>query len=821
MLAHYLAVALAKFRKTPIATAANVLTLALGLASFIAAYGIASYWRSADDYHPNADRLVFISQSINAAGAAAPRMMNQIASPTLARYLEADFPEIETVARALDVVDVALAAGERKTLAATSYVDPAFLDLFRFDFVEGDAGALADPNGMVLTQDAARRLFGDAPALGRTVVIDARRDATVTGVIAPVRQPSFMGEGGFTLRFEALRPWLASPDGAGLDATDNWLTMSGFTIARLAPTASIDELRAGLPAFIERRMPSEQRTAAAVFLDAYPIGRMWMLGLQNVLFPGAGLSVIAVLFALGAMTLAVACLNYANLATAQAAGRAKEFGLRKVLGAGRWSVMAQAWLEAGAQTAIALVLALAVLALAAPAISTAINVDILYFLSHGGPMAYGVIAGLVAASAFAAGALPALHFSRARAGDALRMGRSRTGSRLIARLLVTVQFAAASFLLIMLTVTELQRDESERVARGGREDPVVVLNALGPLGVRFDTLEARLRALPGVVSVTVTSVPPWSYSQSITGFARTIDPEATAPVGLFKNVGYDYFATLGFEILAGRVFDRDRDVTNTDFFARGTEPPSIVIDRAYAERLGYATPADAVDEIVFIPARYVGAAIPARIVGVTETEVSGIATSEVEGHVYAFAPTAPTSDQHPLVRLTGENDAATLEAIARVWDELAPAVPLDVVFLDELFAQRFFFHARIGQLFLLLTATAFVISTTGLLGMAVHAVSRRRHEVAVRKVLGSSALGVVRLLLVDFSKPILAGNLIAWPLGYFAAQTYLSFFAHRIELTPGPFVLSMAITLAIAWVAVLGEVLKAASVRPAEVLRHA
>jgi putative ABC transport system permease protein len=389
----------------------------------------------------------------------------------------------------------------------------------------------------------------------------------------------------------------------------------------------------------------------------------------------------------------------------------------------------------------------------------------------------------------------------------------------LTRILVTVQFAAASFLLILLTVTELQRTESQRAALAGREDPVVVLNALAPLDIQFDTLEARLRALPGVASLTVTDTQPWSYSASVAGFARSVDPEASAPAGYVKYVGYDYFATLGFPTLAGRVFDRERDVMETDFFAGGTEAPPIVIDRTYAERLGFAAPADAIDEVVYIPARFTGAAIPARIVGVTEAEVSQLESSEVTGHIYAFAPTR--GRQYPLVRLAGEDAAQAFEAIARVWDELAPAVPADIAYLDDLFAQRFLFHTRVGQLFVLLTTAAFLISTTGLLGIAVHVVSRRRHEAAVRKVLGSSAARIARLFLVDFSKPILAGNLFAWPMAYFAAQTYLSFFAQRIDLTPAPFALSLAITLAIAWAAVIGEVLKAASVRPAEVLRHA
>jgi putative ABC transport system permease protein len=176
---------------------------------------------------------------------------------------------------------------------------------------------------------------------------------------------------------------------------------------------------------------------------------------------------------------------------------------------------------------------------------------------------------------------------------------------------------------------------------------------------------------------------------------------------------------------------------------------------------------------------------------------------------------------YPIVRVSKTRVSEARSAIVQVWEQFAPDVPADINFFDDLFAESYRQHARVGQLFAALAMAAFAISTTGLLGIAVHAASRRRREIAIRRTLGSSIARVVRLLLTDFSIPVLIGNLAAWPLGYFAAQIYLAVFAQRIELSPTPFLLSMAITLLIAWAAVIGVVLKAASVRPAEVLRHA
>jgi putative ABC transport system permease protein len=191
------------------------------------------------------------------------------------------------------------------------------------------------------------------------------------------------------------------------------------------------------------------------------------------------------------------------------------------------------------------------------------------------------------------------------------------------------------------------------------------------------------------------------------------------------------------------------------------------------------------------------------------------------GAAYAFSFYPGYGSYLPLVRVKQEDIVPALAAIRATLKELAPAGLADLQFYDERFREAHRQYARISQLFILLAATAFFISSVGLLGMAVHVASRRRHEIAVRKTLGSSVTRVVRLLLTDFSLPVLIGNLLAWPLGYLAAQAYLAAFANRIDLTPAPFLLSMAITLMIAWAAVIGVVLKAASVRPAEVLRHA
>jgi putative ABC transport system permease protein len=827
MIRHYLASAFASVARTPFTTGANILTLALGLVCFLGAFGIVTFWRGADTYHHGADRIAFISYSINARNATEPRMMNQVAPPALERFLRQDFPEFEFISRAVSSPESALAAGDQKIMVSLAYADPDFTSIFDLDFEEGDAKtAFTDPNGVILTSETVRRLFGARPALGRQVIVEGKEDATVTGVIAPVRQPSFMGQdNGVTLHFDAIRQWKKLPQWEVLENV--WALIPAHMVVKLKPGASLEQVRSRLPDFLKRRMPPTSTNVATFFIDAFPINRMRTLGIENGLSSGgsASLSAISVMLGLGLLTLAIACANYANLATAQSFMRNKEVGMRRTLGAGRFSIMLQAWTETMLLSIAAFAVAVVVLLFAAPGIRANLGIDPLYMWTAG-PEAIASIIGIVALTAFVAGVYPAFRLSGARPADALRSGRSKSGSRLVSRILVVTQFVSASFLLIMVTVMQLQRAEVERAALASHDEPIAVLNSLTTLGVDFDTLEARLTQSPAVKSVTLATFRPWGYYDvNPMNLSRSADPGAKAPSFAYSNSDYTYFDTLNLALLAGRVFERDRDTIPTSLArSSASRTPPLVIDRLAAQNLGFATPQEAVGKIVYVPEsvrKQSGlATLPVEIIGVVETETSSIEATPLQGHIYAFGPKM-FGAQVPVVKFARDNVAGAVAHTRQVWDELAPNIPLNLQFYDDLFAQRYRMHSQFGAMFMLLAATAFAISTVGLLGIAVHAASGRRHEIAVRKTLGSSVARVIRLLLTDFSIPVLIGNLLAWPLGYLAAQAYLSAFAHRIALSPAPFLLSLAITVLIAWAAVIGVVLKAASVRPAEVLRHA
>ena len=480
----------------------------------------------------------------------------------------------------------------------------------------------------------------------------------------------------------------------------------------------------------------------------------------------------------------------------------------------------------------------------------------------------------------AAGAYPAFVLSRVRPVSAIATGQARLGSSLFSTLLVGTQFGVASFLLIAVTVISMQNAEMRRTALSAIEDPLVIIEnpakqtrsprprcASGSascrkfaaslsqghaMGVAVD--DERQRALP--------------------------IPRAPQRTAVTRQIGFDFFDVFDVPLVAGRVFDRAhaedvprplprtagrdpgrlglralegrrradlprrpagrvpgrrlRSPTVRPATARGhrRQPPAeplpptnIVVDRDVRRGARARHPEEAIDQLVYRPAPCSGRRLPLqsppplRIIGVVEDRSFSFfkTPNNVTARCHLSHAVRP---RLTVARVAAADVDGALERIDAAWQELAPGVAISRRFLDEIFERAYAQYVRINQLFGTLAVMAFAICVAGLFGMAIFVAGRRRHEIGVRKTLGGSTAQMIRLLLVGFSRPVLVANLIAWPAGYFAARAYLNQFSESIDLTPWPFVLSVLITLAIAWLAVVGQTLRAARTTPAEVLRH-
>jgi putative ABC transport system permease protein len=833
MFAHYVANAFGRFRRDPIATAIKVLALGLGLACFLLAHLVADHVRQTDRGWAAADRTYTLSQVATRPGGEVVSGSVGAISTSAVRYLREDFPELEIAATR--TMTFPFKVGDRVVEQGnTLIVEPEFLDIFDLAMRSGRAaGALDAPRSALVTEDLALELFGRTDVVGETIELQNglmnREDVTVTGVFAFDAPTHFGAESvGKNIRMivdtDTLRAQytFTRPDGSVQEATwvdaPDWAGTCCTTYLVLPEDGSLGlaGLEARLAEFSARRVPPDIGEMRFIPTPMSDVASAYM---NTRLFGGAQVvDLPTVLTAFAALILIVACLDFANLATAEAAARAKEVGLRKAVGAGRGQIAVQTLIEAAVLTLGALLLVLPLVLLLAAPLGGLLQLEIAlpgldrpdYWLS---------VLAIAAVTGLAAGAYPALVLARVRPLFALRMGGARGGSPLVRTLLIGAQFAAASFLVVAIVVLHAQKAEIRDRLTDPSTDLRVTVLLPGDGSVNTETLRAELLAHPSVTGFAVSVTPPFRrtpYSSRGNDplFARSEDPGAPRAPAQMRLISPGYFDAAGIAMVAGAEIATDAELPADGFH--------VVIDTRMAAELGL-TPDQAVGQLgyYFQPGGSPGEpqqAIPGRIVGVAAATPLEYMTGGPSGYVYITQSGVLVGAA--IVRVARGDVEAALAHIDETWAALAPDRPIRRMFLDEAFDLSFAMFNTMNVAFAAMSVLAAAIAAIGMFGVAGFVVEHRRHEVGVRKTLGATTLRVLRRLLWDFGKPVVAANLIAWPLAYLAAQAYLALFVNRIALTPVPFLIALAATLGIAWLAVGIHAWRAATLRPADVLRY-
>ena len=828
MLRHYVFTTLRGWRHAPWATVVNVLTLALGLGCFVVAYAVTDYLGSADRQFANADRTLVVTTRIRAREGAFDSGVRPLSNRRLAQYLATDYPQIEAVARVVlprkqSEEDSAVHAGDRSARLRGFVADAAFLDIFDLPFVVGDARtALRTPSSVVLTKAAAEMLFGLDRAVGQTIVVDGAIEGTVSGVIDKIPEPSHMGASSFApMRFDMLlsqdfadRMYLQQFGRELANEPENWLNVSDTTYVLLPTDGSLTraDLHRQLPAFIARHVPPEQRRDFDLELDIVPVRTLLGMAVSGTMFPRqSGLSITVIALVLGVLVLGVACTNFINLATARAAVRAREIGVRKTLGASARQIAIQYLLEVCALTTLALGLAFALVAAAVPALEIELDMQIGAVLLASTP--WLALFLLVVVVTLVAGAYPALLLSRTTPMAALRAGHSRAGPRFVGTWLVGAQFAVVSFLFVAVAVVYSQNRELLRTGLGLSTEPLLVIhNDPRVTGIAQQTLRDELLRVPSVVSTTMMVTPPWTDPCCVLPFRTERTQSAPQSTALMYLVGDDFLRTLGLRLVAGRDFDarRAQDIAAVGQAPTGTQ--SVVISAKLAEELG-ASPDAIIGRQIYNPA-----GLPFEIIGVAENSVLSIsATAGPRPRVYLFNP---TETSFHVVRLSSREVSGSVATIDALWNRLAPSFAIARRFADDYFDSSYASFARINDAFTAFAAVAVAIATIGLGAIALAVANRRRAEIGVRKILGGSTRQMAFVLIGAFGWPVVVANLIGWPLAYVAARAYLNVFIQPIALGVLPFLSSLVLTLLIAGVAVARQTWRTAHVKPAAVLRY-
>lgn len=832
MIGHYIDMALRRLRKAPGASAINILTLALGLTCFIVAQAAVTYWNEAENAFDGSDRIYAITSHLKYLKGSVDTGVMPTAAMPVGKYLRTDFPELELVARARTSGSLAsLNSGETKTRLRLGFADREFLDMFNLPFIAGDPKtALSRPNTVVLTKASAMRLFGTTDVVGRTVTIGDETDTTVDGVIDEPPQPSHIGSLPSSLMtFDVLcsfdldrtltkiaRRALLGPNAP---PQPEWWTnnVNWFTYVRLPKDGRLDAatFKSQLKDFAERHVPKAESAQVDLEFGLVPVKDLIVTGINNSLFAGSdiSLSIVDLLYGLGTLILLVAIVNYANLATAQAARRSGEVGLRKAVGASKSQIMVQHFVEAGLMTLLAVIISLIAILLLSPVVNASTDVALAQAFASGLSF-WGVMALLLVAVTLLAGAYPAFVLSHVRPAIALRQGKARAGGRVVAALFTGLQFLAASFLVIAVIFVQKQSGELEANALGGQQDQIINF-ANVPFFTKVDSqaLKKQLEQVPGVKAVTLTPVPPWSNNVSITSLRKSPDRSAGTYRSYMNWVGPDYFKTMGIKVLAGRPFDeaRGQDMGTS-------QPQSIIVDKDFARQLGYRTPQAALGQTVYyLNNDEKSPPYPERIIAVVESRPTHLIGLGVSSNAYLVNTSQPW---YVSVRMAPTNLAATVKAVNAVWDRNSDNIAIKISYFDTMFEQSYQMFARVNRVLNGLAIFALIISALGLFGMATHVARRRLKEIGIRKAIGATTGQVLRMLLVDFSKPVLIASILAWPLAYYAIKAYLSVFIYRTQVTILPFIISLVAILAVALATVGYQAWKAARTKPADVLKY-
>jgi putative ABC transport system permease protein len=711
----------------------------------------------------------------------------------LAPALRRDLPEVERAARVSRRSSILVSAGEHRFYESLHFADPEVFSILHLPLKLGDpATALARPFSIILTEALAEKYFGRSDPLGKVLRINNMQDFTVTGVFREIPET-------FHLRIRSLASF-ESLRNQEQDRWDDWGTFSNdYTYVLLAAGVDPGALEARLPDFQRRYVEADVAERQTLRLQPLQEIHFSSLNYDDAVTYEKGY--LYVFLAVAVFILILACVNFMNLATARSAGRAREVGMRKVVGARRTQLMVQFLTESFLLAFVAVAGAVGLVYLVLPRFNAFLNRRIAFDLAHD-PALSAMLLALVFFTGFFAGSYPALLLSAFSPVRALRRKPGQGNRRLSFRtVLVVLQFAVSITLIIATLVVYQQLGYMRTKDLGFHGEQVMVIPLQNsPLRQDPEPFKNAVRNHASVLSVSYANGTPGSDSSAASNYVLET-PTGEKEIYLQTiYTDFDFVDTFGLKILDGRNFAKEFSTDTGEAY---------ILNAAAAQQMGWDSP---------VGRRITrGGEHPGRVVGVVE-----------DFHYYSMrthiSPMAlnirPSQYRFLAVRVRPEEASRTLAFLEETWNRFAPEYPFEHFFTDEKFARYYRFEQNVGELFTLFSILALVISCLGVFGMISYTAEQSTKEIGVRKILGAGTAGIILLLSRRFVRWVLLANLIAWPLAWYAMHVWLQGFAYRVSLNPLLFPLAGLAALAIALATVAYQSLKAAFANPADSLRY-
>lgn len=712
------------------------------------------------------------------------RSANSGTPPALGPALKAEYPEVINAARFNNgQSEMVLTYENNHFYENVQLADPEIFELFSFPFKNGDSqGLFSDPHSMVITEQVAERIFGQEDPIGKILTIDNLYDFTVVGVLKDLPHNS-------TIQFRVWIPLTFTNEIWRPDYTRTWSNASFVTYVQLEGNTSFQNLNQKIKG---RIIQSNRDTQMEPFL--FPFNRVYL-----ELYGRVGQ--IRIFFLIALFVLLIACFNFINLTTARSAKRAKEVGLRKVVGAHRQQLIKQFFGESILLTFLALFLAMLLFVVFLPLFRnlTGKPFNLLYILD---PQILMGIVGITVFTGVISGIYPALLLSSFQPVYIMK-GVFQPGSRgtLLRKVLVVFQFVFAIILIICTTLLFNQVQFMQNKGLGFEKDMLIYTRLKGNLQQNFESLRSELQKDPNVRHVTFTSRTPVfvgtnGYGWDWEGREPTVDPLVT-----YFAVEPNFLEAFEMELAQGKFFSEEEKNRN-----------NIVINERFAELIGMDIPVGkgmrngqdmytilgVVKDFHFKPIHY---------------EIGPMML--YYGTIGSFL-----KYNYMFIKIRPENMPITLGFIEKTVKTFNPEFPFVYEFLDEDHGRLYRSEERIGTITRTFTILTVFVSCLGLFGLASFMAERRTKEIGIRKVLGATAPGIVFILSREFTKWIVLANVFAWPVAYFVMRSWLQNFPYRITIGVGIFVLSGFLTLAVALLTVSYQSIRAALANPVQSLKY-
>ncbi len=792
MFRNYFKMSLRSITRNKFYSGINIFGLSLGLACCIVIFLFVQYEFSFDGFHENADRIFRLTSTRRMPVGEVKYAFTDYVYPQL---LKQEYPEIEDFIRIDNQSNALLDYSGRKFEVDLMFAEHNFFKFFSFNLLQGNpANVLADPDSIVLTKDTADKLFRNEDPLDKVLKIIFRNNESIYRVAGIAENPPDNSH----IKFQLIIPYVKYAKMMGEDYKNEESIPHAYLLMK--EKSDVKNIETKLRAFLAKHEKSKELFTTAA-LSLQPLTSIHLhSNLGSELEPNSNVKYSLYLSLLAFFIMVIACFNFMNLTSARAFSRAKEVGTRKVIGANRWQIAKQFFVEAVLLSLMAVCFSYIVSDFLLNFFNglTGLNLQldfaanyILFPLSFLLAFCVGVFSG----------SYPAILLSSFNPIEALK-NRTAQGSNIhfVRKLLVVTQFSITIIFITCTLIILKQMSFMKNRDLGFNRENIIEISGITYWQLsQIKSFKEQLLSYPNIVLTSGSSISPVRDRGS--GFP--VKPEGYEGEKIrvsWSVIDHNFLPMFNLKIIEGRNFNE----------AYSKEKFNVIINKAAAKAFGWEEPLG--KKIIYTPE------LSRTVVGVVEDFHFETLRKAVRPLIFLYSDNINLS--HIFIKISKHNISQSISLIGEVWNKFFPDNDFVYRFVDEQIEIQYKEETRIGKIISFASILTIIIASLGLLGLIAFSVEKKTKEVGIRKVLGSSVLGVCVLLCKDFIKLIIVANIFAWPIAYYFMRNWLNNFAYRIDLEIKVFILSGIIALIIALCTVSYHVIKAASKDPVESLRY-